>query len=650
MSEVEAPAAAPAETKAEPVAARPGEVRVVLLAHAMVPMTRHCVRSVIRHAGASIARLVVVDNGSEPNAKALFERLFRTGPWPNENDGAISSWVASGRLVLVRNEKNLDFGSACNAAAALPVEGKVEPLVLFLNNDTLAHSDFVAPMVDLLARKPEAAVVGAFMTVPETIHVQHSGVAFLEDFTPYHPFLGWDEDTHEANVEREWPAVTGACMLVRREDFDSVGGFCASIEPGKSILEAGFPFEDVDLCLRLLAKGRKTWFCPDARLEHHSSATVVAALNQSDEQTRAGWDSAKSRQLAFRKQEWAKSPIAETFKDEKTGVEMTRVAERYLGTTFQRKVGRSYIDAKVCIVTPISDDYYWCLDQFLACLEEIDYPKSHLRIVLLANNCGSYLIHRLEQWRHTAVAFKRFDDVIISNSPMPGPPGHEMIVKCRNLGTKVAKDVFVGEDGRRQPADVVFYWDCDLLMEPRSLRRLVRAVSPVSEGGDGADVATGVYCYKMPSRKPLLFRARPGTDMEKYLVQLYTDQAAGRSMGLPTTDEEHGLGLVGPLELAWGALEEGEVVDVDGIPFGMCAMNRGAYEIPLVAGQKTSGTEDLSWCIAARVAGKRIVAVTTEVAVHLSKGRAWIPAPPPVGEAAEAEAAARRDAEEARAR
>jgi O-antigen biosynthesis protein len=58
-------------------------------------------------------------------------------------------------------------------------------------------------------------------------------------------------------------AVTGACLMVRREAFDAVGG----LEEGK----LGVAFNDVDFCLRLRERGWRCVWTPYARLIHHES-------------------------------------------------------------------------------------------------------------------------------------------------------------------------------------------------------------------------------------------------------------------------------------------------------------------------------------------------------------------------------------------
>jgi GT2 family glycosyltransferase len=72
---------------------------------------------------------------------------------------------------------------------------------------------------------------------------------------------------------REVSAVTGACLLVGREDYWSVGG-----------LNEWFRrhYEDVDFCLRLRSKGLRNIYVSGTRLIHHESKTRGPLYNFTD--------------------------------------------------------------------------------------------------------------------------------------------------------------------------------------------------------------------------------------------------------------------------------------------------------------------------------------------------------------------------------
>jgi GT2 family glycosyltransferase len=72
--------------------------------------------------------------------------------------------------------------------------------------------------------------------------------------------MGFDPTLDPAKELTVVPAVTGACMLVRRCDFDAVGGWDTGYLIGD--------FEDSDLCLKLRSSGLASAYLPTVQLTH----------------------------------------------------------------------------------------------------------------------------------------------------------------------------------------------------------------------------------------------------------------------------------------------------------------------------------------------------------------------------------------------
>jgi GT2 family glycosyltransferase len=70
---------------------------------------------------------------------------------------------------------------------------------------------------------------------------------------------------NQLTVPRDVLAVTGACIAIARDKFDAVGGFDAEHLP--------VDLNDIDLCLKLVERGWKVVWTPDAVLYHLQSAT-----------------------------------------------------------------------------------------------------------------------------------------------------------------------------------------------------------------------------------------------------------------------------------------------------------------------------------------------------------------------------------------
>lgn len=78
-----------------------------------------------------------------------------------------------------------------------------------------------------------------------------------------------------ADAVRNVSAVTGACLMTRRQVFERVGGFDERLPVA---------FNDIDFCLKLRAEGLLVLYTPYATLYHHESATRGALHPPEDEE------------------------------------------------------------------------------------------------------------------------------------------------------------------------------------------------------------------------------------------------------------------------------------------------------------------------------------------------------------------------------
>ena len=122
-------------------------------------------------------------------------------------------------------------------------------------------------MLKAMESDSEIGIVGAFLLYPD-LTVQHAGFDLYGSsylpLSPAHIYLRYPANHPGVGVSREMDVVTGACLLITRELFNQVGGF-----------DIGYmnSFEDVDLCLKARAIGKKVWFEASAVLFHDESVT-----------------------------------------------------------------------------------------------------------------------------------------------------------------------------------------------------------------------------------------------------------------------------------------------------------------------------------------------------------------------------------------
>jgi GT2 family glycosyltransferase len=205
-------------------------------------LLRTCLKALFEHPPTECDwKAIVVDDASTDNTQEMLD-----------------GYGSAVKVVVL--EQNSGFATACNegATAADGCE-----LMLFLNNDTIPTAGWLDALVAHLLQTPDAAAVGAKLLYPDG-SIQHAGVAIGQDGWPRHLYAGFPAEHPAVNRMRRVAAITAACMLVRRDDFERVSGFDPSFHNG---------FEDIDLCLRLIDKGREIWYCPNSVVYHLESVT-----------------------------------------------------------------------------------------------------------------------------------------------------------------------------------------------------------------------------------------------------------------------------------------------------------------------------------------------------------------------------------------
>lgn len=232
----------------------PPAVSVVIVTYNGRGHVEGCLAALDRHAGLPF-ELLLVDNAS-PDGTAEHVARLRPG------------------LRLLRNERNLGFGAACNQALALARAERV----LLLNPDTELQPGALPTLASALDADPALALAG-----PRTLFAD--GVA-QPSFGP--PLTLWSElwrrrFDRALRARRPWavaeagrqaqrphePAwLSASCLMARTRALREVGGFD----------ERYFLYEeDVDLCLRLRAAGHRLRHVPEAVVLHLGGRSMQTA-------------------------------------------------------------------------------------------------------------------------------------------------------------------------------------------------------------------------------------------------------------------------------------------------------------------------------------------------------------------------------------
>lgn len=192
--------------------------------------------------GQGAARIVVVDNGSEP---AELRRLAdRAG------------------VVVLPLGTNRGFSPASNAGA-VDARMKALPYVAFVNNDAVLEPGYLAACVAALEADPGLSAVQGVVLDAGGQLVDGLGIAWNRRREAVQRGHGAPPPAADA-PSFPVPGVSGTAPVFRRRDFERAGGFAGSFFAW---------YEDADLALRLLRAGGRFACVPSARARHVGSAT-----------------------------------------------------------------------------------------------------------------------------------------------------------------------------------------------------------------------------------------------------------------------------------------------------------------------------------------------------------------------------------------
>lgn len=241
-------------------------VSIIVPAYNNVSLTKQCIESIRRTAAPGTYEIIVVDNASTDGTRDfLLEEQAR------------------GRLTALINDSNKGFAGACNAGA----RRSEARYVLFLNNDTIPKMGWLDALIRTAESSPEIGALGSKLLYPDGT-IQHCGVvAGMRDGEPfpYHIYLCQAADAAHVNKPREFQMVTGACLMVKRDLFQLLGGFDEGYSNGH---------EDLDLCLRVRQAGKKVVYCPASELVHLEARTK-RLIGLDDFHYRKGLDNEEGR-------------------------------------------------------------------------------------------------------------------------------------------------------------------------------------------------------------------------------------------------------------------------------------------------------------------------------------------------------------------
>jgi ADP-heptose:LPS heptosyltransferase/GT2 family glycosyltransferase len=224
--------------------ASPGRVSIIVPTRAAKGLIKTCIETLRALTDYSNFEVVCIDDIPEPERE--WKRWLRANADKVVEVGEPFNW------------------SRFNNRGATAAEGE---FLLFLNDDVeIIEPGWLRAMIEH-AQRPEVGVVGPQLLYPDAT-VQHAGMFLADLGVGRHVFRHQRRDEPGyfglALTQRNVTAVTGACLLTRREIFEEVGGF----EEAHQVIN-----NDLDYCLKIRSRGLLCVFTPYAVLVHHERAS-----------------------------------------------------------------------------------------------------------------------------------------------------------------------------------------------------------------------------------------------------------------------------------------------------------------------------------------------------------------------------------------
>ncbi len=247
-------------SKIDPASAHRPEVSIVVVSYNTRELTLECLRSVARETRVP-HELIVVDNASADGSPEAIANEFPS-------------------IRLLAEPVNHGFGPAHEIAR----KHASAPWLLLLNPDTVVLNGAVDTLLAFAKANPQAGIWGGRTLYPDgslnpsscwgrmtlwSLVCQTCGLSSVFRRSPvFNPegYGGWQRDR-----VREVDIVSGCLFLIRRSDWDALGGF----DPMFWMYG-----EEADLCLRARARGLRPMITPEAEIIHYGGASEAVRADK----------------------------------------------------------------------------------------------------------------------------------------------------------------------------------------------------------------------------------------------------------------------------------------------------------------------------------------------------------------------------------
>ncbi len=221
------------------------KISIIIPTRDKINLLKNCVDSIEKKSTFDNYEIIIIDNGSSEPASAEYFAHTR-------------------HKVIAHNEK-FNY-SRLNNLGAQHAGGEH---LLFLNNDTeVIDPEWLEALLEH-SQRAEVGAVGAKLLYPNGM-IQHAGIVLGGRFVVDHSNRFSEIYDHGyrglADVIRNFNSVTGACLMMRANVFQEIGGFDERL---------AVTYNDIDLCLKARALHYLVVYTPYAVLYHFEGVSVL---------------------------------------------------------------------------------------------------------------------------------------------------------------------------------------------------------------------------------------------------------------------------------------------------------------------------------------------------------------------------------------
>ena len=215
------------------------EISLIIVAYNSDGFIEKCIKSVLKHLPKN-SEVIVLDNASTDNTLKILQKF-----------GA--------NIKLIKSNKNLGFAKGNNLALK---QSKGEYL-FFLNPDTEVLEPVFETLLDFYKKTYDAGIIAPKLIMSDG-KIQPSVKNLPTIRGAFKEYILGNKNSYSEYVPTvdkpiEVGMVYGAAMLIKRELFESVGGF----DEGYFIY-----YEDADLCREIHMAGKKIYYYPGVSIKH----------------------------------------------------------------------------------------------------------------------------------------------------------------------------------------------------------------------------------------------------------------------------------------------------------------------------------------------------------------------------------------------